>query len=966
MPVWEIFTYGNGEFLAMVFNGVVALMGDGDFVTLMRLAGIVGLIWVSLKAGLFRTQVEWTWLIWFVLIYGVLFIPKVDVVIVDRLDNNQTRVVANVPWGLGVFAGAASKIGDWFTRSSETVMSLPDDLKYHRNGMVFGSSLVQAASQFEITDGRIKGNMSEFMRQCVFYDVLFRRYTWTELLEADDTWQFIKENTAENARAFAYVHANGTQQIYACKTGAETVLETDWAAEITRAASLYGVRFNKHLSMADASAKLMADLPTSYDYLAGISRSGGDIIRANMMANSFRRAFGNAASATDANAAAQDFALAQAEQQQRSTYAVMGQLAAKFLPLLKNIYEGILFGMFPFLFLVFMLPIGVKIFLSYLKNIIWLQLWAPLYAVLNLLMTLHAGKASAAAAAQLGGQALSLATHSGLAAVNADVAILAGYMGMSIPLIAYGLVSGGQMALTQFASQVGAVAQSAAQQAGAAASTGNINLANLGAYNTGMFKYDTNAAVNYGQGQYSDAYGATHTLTRSGAHGQSNLQTSVGVEASLGQALQFSKSNSLAELDQATLAAQRQFTRSLAASGSEALDFSRSTGFGVTKTDGWSTSDATNYKKMSEHMTQLSSKLSEGEKFTQKQSDEIVLTAYAEASAGGGFDVGVFQAGLKTGLKTAGSHKSVDEIDKTVSSVAESVDADVIKSGVDSLRNYAASSSIDNSSHGSADLSARLGAQLQDMTKHDRAVQEARSRQTAAEERWSVVGSDSQTITANVIPELVDDLRNSGHSQALGLLSDPARSRELAQVMDHLAREKFGGGFDGHDAANRAIEAVTNPTYGQAGFAQGTRHDAAVQVASADATVDHAAAENGRKVAGRDAVRADHRQNLEEPTERNLRPGDPFAGSNAQGVFAENLGTYHNDLAQQEARALKENVNQETDPTSGEGRRAIESEEAGLQGDIGIKTGHVTDAIEQGRAHTEGMTPLNTARKEPK
>lgn len=98
------------------------------------------------------------------------------------------------------------------------------------------------------------------------------------------------------------------------------------------------------------------------------------------MADSFRRAFGNAASATDANAAAQDFALAQAEQQQRSTYAVMGQLAAKFLPLLKNIYEGILFGMFPFLFLIFMLPIGVKIFLAYLKNIIWLQLWAPLYA----------------------------------------------------------------------------------------------------------------------------------------------------------------------------------------------------------------------------------------------------------------------------------------------------------------------------------------------------------------------------------------------------------------------------------------------------------------------------------------------------------------------------------------------------------------------------------------------------------
>jgi hypothetical protein len=118
MPIWEIYTYGNGEFLAMIFNGIVALLGDSNFTTLMRLAGIFGLMWVSLKSALFRGPVEWTYLIWFVLIYGVLFVPKVDVLIVDRLENNQPRVGANVPWGLGTFAGATARIGDWFTRKS--------------------------------------------------------------------------------------------------------------------------------------------------------------------------------------------------------------------------------------------------------------------------------------------------------------------------------------------------------------------------------------------------------------------------------------------------------------------------------------------------------------------------------------------------------------------------------------------------------------------------------------------------------------------------------------------------------------------------------------------------------------------------------------------------------------------------------------------------------------------------------
>jgi hypothetical protein len=965
MPVWEVFTYGNGEFLAMVFNAVVALMGDGDFVTLMRLAGIVGLIWVSLKAGLFRTQVEWTWLIWFVLIYGVLFVPKVDVVVVDRLDNNQTRVVANVPYGLGVFAGAASKIGDWFTRGTETVMTLPDDMKYHRNGMVFGSSLVQAASQFEITDGRLKGNMSEFMRQCVFYDVLFRRYTWTELLEADDTWQFIKENTAENARAFAYVHANGTQQIYACKTGAETVLETDWTAEITRAASLYGVRFNKHLSMADASAKLMADLPTSYDYLAGISRSGGDIIRANMMANSFRRAFGNAASATDANAAAQDFALAQAEQQQRSTYAVMGQLAAKFLPLLKNIYEGILFGMFPFLFLIFMLPIGVKIFLSYLKNVIWLQLWAPLYAILNLLMTLYASKASAAAAAQLGGQALSLATHSGLAAVNADIAILAGYMGMSIPLIAYGLVSGGQMALTQFASQVGAVAQSAAQQAGAAASTGNINLANLGAYNTGMFKYDTNAMTNYGQGGWNRSDGAAVTNARDGSEYLSKAAQNVGASLDIGATVSHAKNNTLAHLDQATQSAGRQYADGLASNLGKSLDMSRSTGWGTTKSDGWSEQDSTAYKEMSERAQTLSSELQEKHGFTKEQADKVVHQAYADASVG--IDSSKSLAGkvfagatgisgqAKAGVKTYGEHGDIDKVTDAYETARKSAESDVGRRGVEALKNYATNTSVQNTETGSNSLGSSLRADLQDTVRHEQTWQAARTRQTQAQEAVQRLESSDRTAAATLMYEFMGDLNKSGYAYRDQLTATGNESK-LAAAAQEWYSQKYILGADGFDAAKAGANFAMNPGSGQMGNATATEVDR--RLGSSGEAVADAAADAQNKVRGPGSVTGANVRAEDTVLHKPLSAGSPYAGAGALGMDASKLGqiplTDRSDLTN-----FKQGVAQEADPVTGKGTRAIAEDEAKQQGATGVATGLVEETIGKGRHETEGLRPAN-------
>lgn len=968
MGAWEIYTYGNGEFLSLIFNGVVALMGDGNFTTLMRLAGIFGLMWVAIKAALYRGPVEWSYIIWFMLIYGTLFVPKTDVVIVDRLDNNNTRVVANVPWGLGTFAGVTSRIGDWFTRGTEAVMTLPDDLKYHKNGVIFGSHLIEAASQYQITDGRFAANMSEFMRQCVFYDVLFRRYTWTDLLEAPDTWEFIKKYTSPVSRSFAYTAADGTQSIIACQEGAQGVLSADWNAEIDRAKRLYGARFNPRLNMTDAAAKLMADLPVSYDYLAGISQSAGDIIRANMMANAFRRAFGNAAASADASAAAQDFAVAQAEAQQMVTYATMGKIAAKLLIYMKNIYEGLLYGMFPFLFLVFMLPIGVKVFLAYLKNIVWLQLWAPMYAIINLLATIGAKVASSAATTLIDGtHALSLSTHSGLLHANAEVALITGFVSYSVPLLAYGLISGGNMALAQLASQIGAVAQASASQAASSAATGNINLANLGAYKTGMFKNDTNPVTEYGQGRYNDAYGATHTLARNGMHGQVNLKTDLGTDAELAEVVQFARRESLAKLDQATRTEARQYSDALSASLDQAIGLTRSTGWGVTKTDGWSEQDAAAYKDMYEHTKQLSAELQKKHGFTEEQADKIVHQAYADASVGISSDkaalgklVGlVFGVSAKgeVGTKHVADHTEVDKVVDAYEQARKSAETDVVKSGIEALKNYASSTKVDEMERGSNDLAADLRANLQDTLREEQQWQKARTKQVQAQEEWSKVGTDSQSILANTIPEFVEDMRASGHSLALELLSDPTRSRELALVIRYWAENKFSGAFDdGGEAARHAIERATNPGYGQAGFAMGQRQETAVKVAAAEQAVEQADRENERTVAGEGAVRRGFNDNTDEVLHRPMRAGDPWSGAASNKLFAEDLG--HLDApSRQQAEDLKGRVYEETDPHAGRARMAIDSKDHQLDDDRKDATGDVEGKIGEGRQETEGLLP---------
>jgi hypothetical protein len=890
-----------------------------------------------------------------------MFVPKVDVVIVDRLDSSQTRVVANVPWGLGTFAGVTARIGDWFTRGTEAVMSLPDDLKYQRNGVVFGSTLIEAASQYEITDGRFSANMSEFTRQCVFYDVLFRRYTWTDILEAEDTWAFIRTNTASTSRAFAYTAADGSRSIIPCRTGAVGVLTTDWNAEIDRAQRLYGVRFNPHLSMTDAAAKLMADLPISYDYLAGISRSGGDIIRANMMANLFRRSFGNAAAAADAGAAAQDFALAQAERQQLQTYQVMGKLAAKLLPMLKNIYEGLLYGMFPFLFLVFMLPIGVKIFLAYLKNIVWLQLWAPLYAILNLLMTLSAQKDATAAAAQLGGQALSLATHSGLAYANTEIAVIAGYIGLSIPLIAYGLVSGGQMALSQLAAQVGAVAQVAANQAAASASTGNINLATLGAYNTGMFKNDTNALTNYGQGQYNDLGGNVHTLTRSGAHGQVNLKTDLGTNAELAEAIQFAKRDALSSLDQATKTEARQYASGLAGSLNTAMDMSRSTGFGLQKGDGWNQQDTAAWSQMAQQTQEVSQQLQDKYGFSQEQADKITYTAAADLHAnadlraggpgGQGASAGV---GVSGQLRVQGDHTEADKLTQAYETARSALDRETVNKGVEAIENYGSTTSYQATESGNNELSSRLHSSLQDTINAEQRWQRAHTEQVQAQQEWSKVGIDSQSIRANLIPEFAADMRASGHSQAQVLLSDPTRSRELAQVTEKWAANKFGGAFGGAEAASRAIEHVTNPGYGQSGFAMGQRQESAIKTATAEQAVEHADQGYQRTVAGESAVRRTAAQHEHQVLHNPIGPGSPHSGAAARGLSADKLG--QTPFANRHwVNDFKETVGTKSDQDLGQASLEISEASGRAAGKRHLRESEVAENIEKGKKDTEGL-----------
>src|SRR3546814_17239567 len=80
-------------------------------------------------------------------------VPTVDIKVTDRINPGLTpSTVDNVPMGLGVLASFTTQVGDWLTRTAETVFVMPSELNYSTNGMVYGARLFDETRNFIIRD----------------------------------------------------------------------------------------------------------------------------------------------------------------------------------------------------------------------------------------------------------------------------------------------------------------------------------------------------------------------------------------------------------------------------------------------------------------------------------------------------------------------------------------------------------------------------------------------------------------------------------------------------------------------------------------------------------------------------------------------------------------------------------------------------------------------------------------------
>lgn len=527
MDPYVIYAFYNAEQVQGVLNAIVMLMGsggvDGDFLALVRVAGMLGLF-IAVAIGFVRARGEdaGAYLIMMAFFYSALFLPRVTVTIQDvGYAAGAPRTVANVPIGLAFFASTTSKIGYWLTDRTETVFAFPDaNISFTKGGLMGASRALREAQSTSFTEPILAQDMQIFMRDCINPEILLNPPALPSLLTTRNIWTSFNSlglvNPGRVVSLASQPSATDCGDAYTNIIGPR--LPGQVAAEQTRIAKI----ISPFVPAANADTILATLLPASEGLIMTSSSTAAEAIQQRMMINLLNDTSQTLGQVMNDPTAVQNAAAtAMASQSANSSYRVMAKLAAETLPMIRNAIDLVIISVFPII-LIMIIIAGTKggmVLKSYVMTMLWVQLWAPLYAIVNYVGTMTGAKSMTAALEGIDGVTVTNAAQLLNTSISGEAVV--GLLTISVPVIALALVKGGEMAMTGVVSGLTGPSQHAADKAGQAVGAGNISAGNVqwgnySAHSANANKYNTDYSSASGGYSFRDGGGMTETQYRDG------------------------------------------------------------------------------------------------------------------------------------------------------------------------------------------------------------------------------------------------------------------------------------------------------------------------------------------------------------------------------------------------------------------------------------------------------------------
>lgn len=691
----EYFTFpGNGEAVRAVFNGVATISGSTMMGGAMQAAALFGFL-VTLAVAVFKLDLKDNFSYLFVVLFcwmGMM-VPKTTVLITESGGYGYTGrqyTVGNVPVGLAYMGYFVSSFGQSITRKAEQVNHLPDDLNYSRTGMLFGTRLMENIREARIPDAQLTQDWALFMYQCSFFDMnLYHFYNVQDLAQSADilatlthTNQALFTNVSQIAsRRGNMLQYNGKSKTMTCNEAAKElkdrtrfysknylpgyIADRVFAGLGTNSAGIN--RVNALVTLGNSSFQYLLD-NARFDTLKNIEQAAMvEVIRQAGIINGQRN--------RNPAAVQQAFAQVQARNQYIAAQKTGSSMASWNLPLIRSAAEAILIGLFPFVMILAMLGgiMAFRLLSFYMMSMLWIQLWAPVASIINMIMTMNAKRLFSVEAAN---GVITPGTGDTLLMAAADAQAAAGAAMWLIPVIAGALAMGGRSLMNGMMGMTSS-AKSTGEAAGSQVGSGNYSAGNMNYNNSNANKHSLNPV--YTDPQMMTAQSAAGTSWRNMATGDSRAQmrnSSFGVssQSQISQSESYSKAADRAE----TSAQQWQasFRESVSQGNANRLAFATNYGMDRSASEGYGMGlDAAESRK-------LSYVIDQGKKIAQKfgvtNTSAVISAIAAGLGISGNTGSSTKAQNIKNALGAKGdlgwSGKS-QNTDQMVAEIEESIEA---------------------------------------------------------------------------------------------------------------------------------------------------------------------------------------------------------------------------------------------------------------------------------------------------
>ena len=540
---FAIHTYGHFDAMFYVLNGIKMIMNSDFTDSMIKLMAMIATSYYALlgmsSANEGRIGTYFLKTAGMIMVITALLMPKADMLVVDRVSGKK-EIVTGLPYAFVLPVGILEAFGAGITSLFEQAFAPVGSAPYKDYGMIFGQRIVQEAKNWRISNPEFIRNMDVFLERCgVLEAQIGYRFTPEDVMNETDLFKLFTDNAGTFRKVDFRINKKRTS--LTCKEAGAALKKymkqemgflsfkykkSDFAiaggGDMLRLESIEDGRLNQLLAR---------NLELGYAGALGVESKAEDIIRQNMMINSLK----------DFNNKSDLYGYTRAAGIQNSNWAISGELAKEYLPLLLNIMKALIYASFIFIVPLMILGGGMDKYLKYCVVVFSLQIWPALNSVLNLFIELY----SHLKGASISGGAITYGNFNQAHEAVDTIVLVASGLQMSIPFLSFAIVQGGVQSFVHLAGSVQSASSGAASVASNELSSGsrgfdNITKGSESIDNKSGFKTDWNQSHQEGARQVQGAGGE---MFRTFADGSSAINSGTGMNLSSGSR-SFNLSNS--------------------------------------------------------------------------------------------------------------------------------------------------------------------------------------------------------------------------------------------------------------------------------------------------------------------------------------------------------------------------------------------------------------------------------------